>query len=294
MDYGIYPARVLTPEVGHLLRGEKGTYQLGDRFAAGQAGKIYRGTNAETGQSVAIKVSHALDEEDDPRFGREIEFLRTARHPNIVRLLDVGRFPDGRQTVIMELLDHQTLESVMAKRGRLLEPVAVNFGLRTMRAIRYVHELGLVHRDIKPANIAWEEGVGDTPLPKLLDFGLIGPARGRPDSSSRLSAGFKRLTADKILMGTPAYMAPEQALGRSPDSRSDIYGWGISMYECLAGRLPFIGTSMKILQAHLRDPPPPLDHRHVSPGLRLLLGSCLDKNPSLRPSAEEVVAHLIQ
>ncbi len=275
------------------VHGEEGRYELGECFHNGVTGDVYRCTLVSSGRPLSAKIGHSVPQGVDGRYTREIAFMRTARHPNVVRLFDEVTTADGRVGWVFEVGEPKTLRRVLDSAGYLPPETEVRVGLQIARALNYVHGMSLVHRDVKPGHLIWE-GSPEHPLVKFMDFGLVGPVRSQPPApSNRLAANFNRLTSAETILGTPTYMAPEQIKGQPTDSRSDVYSWGVTMYEMLAGYLPFNGQGVELLQQHLRSEPQPILPSRAPAALNDLIMRSMAKEPQQRPSAELLVAELI-
>ena len=267
--------------VGAVLDGR---YRVLEPIGHGAMGVVYRGERLQLGRAVAIKVLHdALPNELSGRQRFELEARAMARleHPHCVAVLDVG-LHDGRPYVVMEMVTGESLRQVM-DRGRLDIPRALSIMRQVLSGLGHAHELGIVHRDIKPANLilGHKTGLGDQV--KILDFGL---ARSLDSKSARLTTG--------LVLGTPAYMAPEQCRDASIDARSDLYACGVMLFEMLAGRKPFVSATddpIEIVNKHLHEPPPRLVD--VAPGIEFgalegVVARALAKDPVDRfPTAQE-------
>jgi serine/threonine-protein kinase len=194
-------------------------------------------------------------------------------HANTVRVYDYGRADDGSFFYVMEYLDGPTLDRLVREHGPL-PPGRVVYLLRQLcGALAEAHAAGLVHRDLKPGNVVVARLGGVHDVAKLLDFGLV------LDESA--ADGEARLTRLGVVLGTPAYMAPEQAAGELVDARGDVYGLGALAYHALAGRPPFEGKTVRqVLAAHQTEPVPPLES--VPPDLAAVVARCLAKDPAER------------
>jgi len=221
-----------------------GNYELTTLLGAGGLGQVYGGVDTELGRAVAIKVLRpelASDQSLLQRFRDEAKNLAKLHHPNITTLFALQR--QGEQLfMVMEMVEGRTLESVLQERRLPVEESLDIIG-QVITGLAYAHERGIIHRDIKPANVM----VMQSGLVKLMDFGI---ARVR---------GSKRLTRTGHIVGTLAYMSPEQVRGEEGDERSDLYSLAIMLYEMLSGVVPFDEKSdYELIRAHVETPPPPL------------------------------------
>jgi eukaryotic-like serine/threonine-protein kinase len=243
------PSRTVTTSdaIGRTLDGR---YRIEERLGVGGVGAVYLGTQLALGRSVAIKLLHeGLDPSFRTRFEREAKALAALRHPNIVSVTDYG-VDDTIPYLVMEKLEGETLGERLA-RGPLLPEHVLELTRQLLRALGFVHEQGLVHRDLKPGNLFLElTPDGDERL-KLLDFGLAKFVQ---------EPGIEGQTVTRAghVVGTPAYMAPEQIAGDAVDARSDIYAVGVLLFQSLSGKVPFEGEPMEQLKGHLVAPVPPL------------------------------------
>ena len=258
-----------------------GRYELLDIIGRGGFGVVHRALDVLTGDVVAVKLLRELSPLDLRRLRREIASLRLLRIPGVVRLLDEGEVTDGptdfERYLVMELVEGRPFPGDSVQTWLDLAPTA----LALLETLERVHQAGVVHRDLKPANVL----VTPTGAPVLLDFGLsLGSAVG--DSA----------TAQGMLVGTPAYLAPEQVLGERGDVRSDLYAVGVMLYEALAGRPPHTAPNMPaLMQAKVLQVPPPLRTvaPHVTPHVADVVDRLLAAQPHHRPaSAAQVVAGL--
>ncbi len=254
-----------------------GKFHIEAQVSSGGMGTIYRATHGETGQVVALKVlQHALaaDRSFLQRFRREVAALQKVQHPNVVRILDVGSEGDTHYYA-MEYLDKSLADILRA--GPVGLPRAITIASQVARGLAAVHAAGIRHRDVKPSNILFDpEGNA-----KIADFGI-----------AKLSDA-TRVTQTGVIVGTPAYMAPEQVERANVDARSDIYSLGIVLYEMVVGRPPFEGnTTLDILRKHRYTlPESPKSFKPEVPGaLAHLILSMLAKTPSQRPDRMEMVA----
>ncbi len=261
-----------------------GPYEILCRIGAGGMGEVWKARDTRLGREVAIKVSA---EKFNDRFEREARAVATLNHPNICTLHDVGALPDGLGYLVMELIEGPTLaERIKADRTQE-RPLPLSDALaiaeQIAAALDAAHQKGIVHRDLKPANIKVSEN-GNV---KVLDFGLalvvvapgVAPASaGDPDPSN--SPTITELTRPGMILGTAAYMSPEQARGKPVDKRADIWAFGVVLYEMVTGKSLFKGEDLSdTLAAVIKHEP---DLTAAPPEVRKLLQSCLEKDPNKR------------
>lgn len=256
-------------------------YRIEEPLGQGGIGRVYTARHLVLGRRVALKVLLAQYESVpvlQERFRREAEALASLSHPNIVTVTDFG-VTEGMPYIVMELLEGMDLATLLYR--EVLEPKrALAITRQVLRALAYAHSRELVHRDLKPHNV-FVRALGDgTDHVEVLDFGL---ARFMGEAASRAP----KLTRAGALIGTPAYMAPEQASGQPVDARADVYAAGILLFETLTGRKPFESNDPgEILRAHLLSAPPRLAEAdaglQVSPGLEAWVARSLEKSPAAR------------
>jgi hypothetical protein len=245
-------------------------------------GEVFRARDTRLGRDVAVKVlpaSFASDAERLHRFEQEARAVAALDHPNVLVVHDVGGH-EGQPWIVTELLDGESLRERL-REGRLPPRKAVGIAIQVARGLSAAHEKGIVHRDLKPDNVfLTRDGRA-----KVLDFGL---ARIDPlslDREGETQVGPKETTSPGVLLGTVAYMSPEQARGRPADARSDVFALGAVLYEMLAGKRPFAGaTPADTLSAILREDPSPIDTGSgaVPSTLDRVVRRCLEKEPSER------------
>jgi Tol biopolymer transport system component len=263
-----------------------GPYRIGAKVGEGGMGEVYRATDANLGRSVALKVlpeAVAADPQRLARFDREAKTLATLNHPNIAQIYGLER-SNGATALVMELVEGPTLGDRIAQ-GPVPVDEALSVARQIAEALEAAHASGIIHRDLKPANIK----VRHDGTVKVLDFGLakaIEPAAAdSADLSHSPTVPTPPLTYAGVLLGTPAYMAPEQVRGRTIDKRADIWAFGCVMFEMLAGRRPFPdGESVSdVLAGVLKGEPEwnalPTD---TPPAIRALLERCLRKDVKRR------------
>ena len=268
---------------------EMGSYQLGDLLKRGGMGEVYKATHRMLARPAAIKLIRpemlgAEGSEDAQlavkRFHREAEAAANLRSPHTVELFDFGVTEDQTLYFVMELLDGMDLESLVRKHGPMPAARAVYILRQACDSLEEAHSQGLVHRDIKPANIHVGRVGIQHDFVKVVDFGLVKSVT----ASSEVSLG----TAVGRTPGTPAYMAPEMALGETVDGRADLYALGCVAYYLLTGKLVFDAeNTFQMVAKHLHHIPEPPSVRagiEIPPELEALVLSCLAKNPGERPA----------
>jgi serine/threonine-protein kinase len=212
------------------------------------------------------------------RFEREVRASATLTHPNTIEIYDYGHTADGTFYYVMEYLPGLSLEELVTRQGPLPPARAVHFLRQVCGALREAHSIGLIHRDIKPSNIFATERGGVLDVAKLLDFGLV--------QSVEFDSRQAKLTVQGTILGSPPYMSPEQAAGKTDlDARTDIYSLGAVAYFLLTGQPPFVrDTAMQVLLAHVYEPAPPLSELRpdVPADLQAVVLRCLEKDPAKR------------
>jgi serine/threonine-protein kinase len=262
-----------------------GRYRIVSLLERGGTGSIYVADQIRVARQVAIKVlraSLAGEGAVSQRFAREAEVISQLEHPNTLKLFDFGWLDDGRPYLVTELLHGETLAHRL-ERGRMSVGEAARVTQAILRSLDEAHEKGIVHRDLKPSNVFLQDDRGATRV-RVLDFGI-----------ARLATS-STLTEPGMIMGTPAYMSPEQSLKDSVDGRSDIYSVGAILFECLTGRTPFLAQNAQtLILKHALMQAPRLNQ--VSSGfpdtVDDLVARMLSKTVELRPQAcAEVIREL--
>jgi len=267
---------------------------VGDRYGrrrvigAGAMGGVWEAEQLGLARKVAIKIlaDQACNDAAIARFERAAHAASRVDHPNVVRVIDLGRLPSGVPFLAMEHLEGETLEDVLERRGVLSLGEACEWLRPIASALDAAHALGIVHRDVKPANILCAPGP-EGPRITLIDFGLA------------VRSGWDRLTAPGAVLGTPAYLAPEAAAGQPTDARSDVYSLGCVLFRMLTGRFPHERkTILATLTAKLAEPPARLSDVSSEPfpeALEELVARALAIDPDDRPaSAGQLVMELVR
>ncbi|HML99698.1 MAG TPA: serine/threonine-protein kinase [Tepidiformaceae bacterium] len=260
-------------------------YRLERLLGTGGMAEVWLAEDERLGRWVAVKfLREAFSAESDAgavaAFEREARVIARLQHPNIVGVFDAG-IHEGRRFIVMEYVHGYTLRELLETQGRMTEAEAIRYGLQVAAALQYAHEQGVVHCDIKPENII----INETGVAKVTDFGVA-------ETLNRTLAPGQA----QDLLGTIAYLAPEVIQGAQPDPRADVYALGLTVYEMVAGRLPFAGTSAAAIAGQRLAAPAPLLRTHArgaSPELEGALAKALALSPEDRfPTAAAFAAAL--
>jgi predicted ATPase/tRNA A-37 threonylcarbamoyl transferase component Bud32 len=263
-----------------LERLQNGRYAVLKKLGEGGKGVVYKARDSVLNRVVAIKMlkSAVSGEEAYSRFIREAQAVAKLNHPNIVAIYDIGE-ENGKQFFVLEFVDGMSLRELMGTypEGKCDIQTVLRMGIDICNGLKYAHSQGVLHRDIKPENILiTEEGVA-----KLMDFGLA-KMLGQPS-----------ITQEGVIVGTVAYVAPEIALGKGADARSDLYSFGAVLYEAVTGKPPFSGEDpVKVIFSHIHDYP--VSPSRLNPKISQALAECimklLEKEPGKRyQSAEDLL-----
>src|SRR5471032_1226574 len=275
-------------EIRMLNAGQRfGPYEIVAPLGAGGMGEVYRARDTKLNRDVAIKVllpGVANDQDRLARFSREAQVLASLNHPNIAHIHGLEE-ADGVTALVLELVEGEDLAQRLA-RGPIALDEALPIAKQIAEALEAAHEQGIVHRDLKPANIK----VRADGTVKVLDFGLakaMEPAAGSSSNMSLSPTLSMHATQAGIVLGTAAYMAPEQARGKSVDKRADIWAFGVVLYEMLTGRRAFPGDDITdtIVSVVSKEPDWSALPAATTVGLRRLLARCLKKEPKVRLQA---------
>ncbi len=266
-------------------------YRIEREVGRGSFGIVYAATDLQTGGIVAIKILLPWVRGDAGlrhRLKREARLTRMLATPHAVRILDLDETPDGDLYIVMEFLDGEELTLLMAREGRLKPERAADIGRQALEALGEAHRLGVIHRDVKPHNIFLCRDSSGRDVVKVLDFGIAKVA-GTGDGSGL--AETTRLTAPGNILGTPAYMSPEQCRGEPLTVASDFYSLGIVLYEMASGHVPFYDNNpMQVLMMHNTQPVPPLSASVAGLPLGRAVTKALEKDPERRFASAEAFA----
>ncbi|MGO9012446.1 MAG: protein kinase domain-containing protein [Bryobacteraceae bacterium] len=262
------PSEAARPAVGQRVAH----YEIQAKLGEGGMGAVYRAYDTQLRRLVALKIlppEYASDPERRSRLLREARVASALNHPNIVSIYEVGS-DNGLDFIAMELVEGKSLGKIIPADGMPLGK-ALDYAVQIAGGLAKAHAAGVIHRDLKPGNIM----LSRDGLVKLLDFGLARRVELGPEHDSTL-------TIEGQILGTPSYMSPEQAQGKPLDVRSDLFSFGVVLYEMLRGKRAFAGgSSIEVMNAVLKDDPPDLP-ASVTPTLNRIVRRCLEKDPGRR------------
>jgi serine/threonine-protein kinase len=287
---------------GYIGRRLANKYRIESLLGSGSAGAVYKATHVDLRRPVAVKVLHdwnRTSEQFVERFKAEALAASKLDHPNVTRVLDCGQEPDGTLYLVMEYVEGKSLDAVIAEEGKLSPERAVSIVKQIVSALAYAHDHGIIHRDIKPENVILlrekDEDGTTADHAKVCDFGLAkASARDMDDDEDA-----PELTRAGLLLGSPAYMAPEQIRGEPCDARTDIYCAGVTLFEALTGRLPHEADAMdELFRKKLGEPPcrpSTLVDTEIDPLLEDIVLHALEPSPKMRhTSARQMLTELAE
>ncbi|MCX5741933.1 MAG: serine/threonine-protein kinase [Proteobacteria bacterium] len=269
---------------GDLILGK---YQIEETLGRGGMGIVVKARHTGLDELVAIKLLRddiAIDEDTIARFLREAQAVVKLKSEHVARVSDVGRFEDGKPYMVMEFLEGSDIGQMIDQNGSLHPSLAIDLLIQACDALAEAHSIGIIHRDVKPSNLFVTFRPDGSPILKVLDFGI-----------SKSAGNDLSLTQTSSMLGTPAYMSPEQMRSaRKVDARTDVWSLGSVLYEAVEGRLPFAAESFPemCVMVAVEQPAPMLK---MPPALQPIVMRCLEKNPDLRyPSVAELAFDLMQ
>ncbi|NOK03076.1 MULTISPECIES: serine/threonine-protein kinase [Myxococcus] len=270
-----------------LIGLKLGEYELRSRIGVGGMGLVYEGIQPLIGKRVAVKVLRpelAHSTEQVERLLAEARAVNAIRHRGIIDIFGFGQVPDGRQYIVMEYLEGQALDAVLTEKNRLPVQEALALLDEVLAALAAAHGAGVVHRDLKPSNIFLVQQPDGSRYVKVLDFGLAKRGQGPTGRTAQ--------TRTDMVVGTPEYMAPEQARGQEVGPMTDLYALGVVTFEIVTGRLPFVGSSpVDLLMKHVeaRPPRPSEFVSDLPPALDAFILQMLTKDPETRPNSADAL-----
>jgi eukaryotic-like serine/threonine-protein kinase len=277
--------------IGEVLANR---YRVETRLGEGAMGSVYKAKHVKVGRAFAVKVLHPRLLEDDKvlqRFEREAELAGRLRHPNVIGVVDVGETHDGLHYMVMDYAEGPDMSALLAEAPMPPQRI-IHLVRQLLEGLFHAHSEGLIHRDFKPENVIVEKDSHGAEVPRIVDFG-IAILREGGDSSD----GVGRLTTNGLVLGTPHYMAPEQAVNDPIDHRIDLFALGIIIYEMLSGKLPFDGNGAEVARANLMLDPPPISVRvpylEVDPLLEAYARRLMAKSRDARPPTAKVARELL-
>ncbi|MGD0675966.1 MAG: serine/threonine-protein kinase [Polyangiaceae bacterium] len=267
------------PHVGAIVDTR---YELRRLIARGGMGLVFEAHHRFTRRTIALKLlpdAHRPNKEARGRLLREAHALTTVRHPGFVEVLDAGVCADNGPYVVLEMLEGRTLDGILAARRQLGINDAIQVGRQVCAAVEHAHSCGVIHRDLKPSNVFVARSQVGAEVVKLIDLGVAAVAQ------EQLAHLDRKLTTAHEVLGTPEYMAPEQLWGRAIDERTDVYGIGMTLYECLTGEVPYVGAypdvliqvsnAVRVPRVHDRRP-------DIAPALAAAIERALEKDATAR------------
>ncbi len=268
-------------------------YRNDQVIGRGGMGAVYRARDLRLDRDVALKVVRAellSDPEARSRFRREAQIVARLQHPSVVSIFDYGTLPDGGAYLVMEFVRGEDLRHALRRVERFDAPDAVRLLTAMCSAIEAAHREGILHRDLKPENVLLPQADVEV---KVLDFG-VAKLVALPDRPAAERARLQTITMKGQIVGTPAYMAPEQLRAGDVDARTDVFSLGVIAYELLTGELPFGKDSMVDIAMRQSSEPPPMSRHGVPPSLERAIRLAIHHEPSRRPASPASFAAALQ
>lgn len=270
---------VKDPLIGQLLASR---FELIEMIGQGAMAIVYKAKQTAVDRYVAVKIMRpelATDPVQQKRFSREARSLSKLDHPNLLKIFDIGQTPTGRPYFIMEYLKGRSIEKMLEEAGPVAPAFALRMFVQVCDAMDHAHKQGIIHRDLKPENIMLVRCEDDQHLTKVVDFGIV-----KYTDDQMVS---QRLTKTGEVWGSPVYMSPEQCKGEKLDPRSDIYSFGLVMYEALTGEMTFDATKIAaIIVKQIYEQPRTFKEVRpdltIDPQLEAIVFKCLEKDPAKR------------
>jgi eukaryotic-like serine/threonine-protein kinase len=303
-----HPAKSTDEE--HIGKTFGGKYRIEKLIAKGGMGRVFKATQFPLGRPVAIKVLNREFQQSDPQFVKrfflEASIAAQLSHPHTITVFDYGESDTGDLYIAMEYLKGRPLSRILRSDGPFEAEEAIKLSVQIARALRAAHEKGVIHRDLKPGNIfileeLAEDGGG---YAKVLDFGLVKLFTPEGDEGNALGPnllgdGESELTRTGTLLGSPKYMSPEQIQGLKLDPRTDIYSFGIIMYQMISGKAPFLGaTGVDVIYKHINFPVPAISTTNPDvdcpPELEAVIRKCLEKRREDRYSSMDALIEALR
>jgi eukaryotic-like serine/threonine-protein kinase len=269
------PPATSSPHGSEKIIAER--YRLVRKLGEGAMGAVFLAEHVHMRKRFALKILHSeamASPEIVARFEREAIAAGNINHPGVCAATDFGRLPDGGFFLVLEYIDGTSLRGLL-REGTLAPDRALEIVRQIFAALSAAHQTGVVHRDMKPENVMITTG----DVVKVLDFGIA-----KVDANTLGEGKGENLTRMGAIYGTPVYMAPEQALGKTIDHRADLYAVGVMLFEMLTGKVPFDGDGVVILAKHVNDPPPPIDPSIAPRELQDFVHKLMAKDPADRPA----------
>ena len=296
------PIQLITTADDPLVGKTVGGYIVEHALGEGGMGLVYRARHPILNRHFAIKVLRpevAGDALVSSNFIREAQTLSSLKHPHIIDIVGFGPLEDGRQFMVMEFVQGSTLQDELEKKGQMTPTRALLIADEMLDALSAAHSVDVIHRDLKPSNVFLAKVSGGTELVKLLDFGL---AKQQPQAI--FESGMTAPAGTSVLAGTPEYIAPEQALGQAASKQSDLYSFGVMLYEMLTGVQPFLPDEREVdrirsvLHMHIHQAPPTIaEAAHgfsIPHELEEIVADLLKKHPQERPFSADTVRSRLQ